>query len=284
MAIYRCTYCGHELETGDHFCPYCGSPSRLYKSSPEISTKHTNDNGIYNVIKAVTQGIIAIAAVAFIGFYIFNQREEKTRDSDNKKEIAQTGVYTPSDEKDPNHTPRNWCGTRPNITDEAEPINIQQSSTTNKSLPKPPQAKPQTPPATSKEDEIKGCIIPIVANPIQTQGSTTQTISERPQRPKQARLQGRIGQYGIHLYLTNNGNGVEGWGYYDNHSDQNIRLKGYIEDDGRMILEEYEGITEANTGRFTGSINSNGTYAGTFINKPSGKVYGFYFEKINETM
>jgi len=86
-------------------------------------------------------------------------------------------------------------------------------------------------------------------------------------------LKGSINdKIGFTMHLSISGNEIEGTEHYDNQrTEVNLVIKGVDNENGRMILSEYDGNTKAGT--FEGTIGGD-TYSGTFTNS-KGKCFPF---------
>lgn len=77
---------------------------------------------------------------------------------------------------------------------------------------------------------------------------------------------------GFTMHLSISGNEIEGTEHYDNQrTEVNLVIKGVNNENGKMILSEYDGNTKAGT--FEGTIGGD-TYSGTFTNS-KGKCFPF---------
>ena len=94
-------------------------------------------------------------------------------------------------------------------------------------------------------------------------------------------LKGSINdKIGFTMHLSISGNEIEGTEHYDNQrTEVNLVIKGVDNENGRMILSEYDGNTKAGT--FEGTIGGD-TYSGTFTNS-KGKCFPFSANIVTES-
>lgn len=84
---------------------------------------------------------------------------------------------------------------------------------------------------------------------------------------------------GFSMHLQCNGNKVEGKEHYDSQkSDVNVSIKGTIDENGYMILHEYDNNVES--GKFEGTLDDI-SYSGTFTNS-KGKSMSFSARTVSE--
>ena len=94
-------------------------------------------------------------------------------------------------------------------------------------------------------------------------------------------LKGMINnKIGFSMHLEYYGNEVEGTEHYDSQkSDVNVSIKGVNNENGKMILSEYDGNIKAGT--FEGTIVGD-RYSGTFTNS-KGKIFPFSANILTES-
>lgn len=101
------------------------------------------------------------------------------------------------------------------------------------------------------------------------------------QEIKTIALKGTInGKIGFTMHLSISGNEIDGTEHYDNQrTEVKLVIKGENNENGKMILSEYDGNTKAGT--FEGTIGER-SYSGTFTNS-KGKSFPFSANIVTES-
>ena len=85
---------------------------------------------------------------------------------------------------------------------------------------------------------------------------------------------------GFTMHLSISGNEIEGTEHYNNQRKEvNLVIKGVNNENGKMILSEYDGNTKAGT--FEGILGGD-RYSGTFTNS-KGRIFPFYANVLTES-
>ena len=93
-------------------------------------------------------------------------------------------------------------------------------------------------------------------------------------------LKGSIDKYGVEMMITVEKDDITGLLHYDSQKKGvNLSLKGNINENGKMTIDEYAPSSE-NTGRFEGTFDGT-TFKGTFSNFFSGKTFTFTLSKVS---